>query len=149
MYTSLQTDVRKITVATFLTEVISKCFHENDVNPDLFEFLDSSFKSFDKQQEHYSNFHVFFLFELAYFMGFHPQSFDELKMQLVTYKHSWHHVFDDDSLKFVFVSLLEGLHTIHIDRHQRSMIIDIMIDYYRLHIENFGEIKSLKVLREL
>jgi len=148
-YQSLQTDFRKITVASLLTEIISKCVHEGDLNAELFEFLASSFIHFDKQNVGYQNFHIHFLFELTNYLGFHPQSFDELKSQLISYRTTWLNVFEDDSLKFICVSLIEGMNNIEIDGHQRRILIDMLLDFYQSHIENFGEIKSLKVLREL
>ncbi|MFN0048832.1 MAG: DNA repair protein RecO [Cytophagales bacterium] len=149
IYITLHSDFKKITVATFLTEILSKCIHEGDTNTDLFEFLIQSLISFDKQTTDFTNFHIHFLFELSTYLGFHPQSFDELKMQLIQYRNSWINVFEDDSLKFVCVSLIEGIHTIQINGHQRRLMIDLVLDFYQSHVENFGEIKSLKVLREL
>jgi hypothetical protein len=34
-------------------------------------------------------------------------------------------------------------------RDERRKILDYLTDYYRLHVENFGEMKSPEVLREL
>jgi DNA repair protein RecO (recombination protein O) len=149
IYTSLHSDFKKIIVATFITEVLSKCIHEGNANFELFEFMNKSLIDFDKQSTDFINFHIHFLFELSTYLGFHPQSFDELKMQLVQYRNSWINVFEDDSLKFICISLMEGIHGIKIDSHQRRLLIDLLLDFYQSHVDNFGEIKSLKVLREL
>jgi len=148
-YQTLQTDVKKITVASFLTEILSKCVHDGDSNSELFSFLCSSFVHFDKQTVDFQNFHVHFLFELTNYLGFHPQSFDELKTQLATYRNGWLPILQDDSLKFICVSLIEGMNNIAINANYRRLLIDILLDFYQAHVANFGEIKSLKVLREL
>jgi DNA repair protein RecO (recombination protein O) len=36
-----------------------------------------------------------------------------------------------------------------ISRTMRDTLISVLIDYYQLHFDNLGEIKSLNVLREV
>lgn len=44
---------------------------------------------------------------------------------------------------------LDQLHEITIKREQRRYLLEKIIDYYRLHIDNFGEIRSHSVLEEV
>ncbi|MCU0680123.1 MAG: DNA repair protein RecO, partial [Planctomycetes bacterium] len=36
-----------------------------------------------------------------------------------------------------------------ISRKMRDTLVSVLIDYYQLHFDNLGEIKSLKVFREV
>lgn len=149
IYATLHSNFKKIIVVTFLTEVLGKTLHEGNNNDGLFSFLQNSFINFDKDASNYTNFHIHFLFELSTYLGFHPQSFDELKKQLIEYRNSWTNVFEEDSFKFICVSLIEGIHTIQIEHHHRKLLLDLLLDFYQSHIANFGSLKSLGVLREL
>ncbi len=38
---------------------------------------------------------------------------------------------------------------VHVNRKVRNELLDFLLIYYKLHIDGFGEMKSLQVLREL
>lgn len=147
---TLQSDFKKLAVGMFLVEVITKCLHQAEANKELFDFVHSSFLELDKENGSELNiFHIKFLFELSGFLGFHPDNYQEFQRQMLSYKASWLHVFNDDSFKFICVSFIEGIYSVDISPAVRSTFLDILCDFYHIHIENFGEMRSLKVLREL
>jgi DNA repair protein RecO (recombination protein O) len=41
------------------------------------------------------------------------------------------------------------MHLFRLSRHERNRIAEVLLHYYRLHIPQFPELKSLGVLREL
>ena len=41
------------------------------------------------------------------------------------------------------------MHLYRLSRQERNRIIDVLLQYYRLHIPQFPELKSLAVLQEL
>jgi DNA repair protein RecO (recombination protein O) len=41
------------------------------------------------------------------------------------------------------------MHLYHLNRMDRNRIVDVLLHYYRLHIPQFPELKSLSVLQEL
>jgi DNA repair protein RecO (recombination protein O) len=54
----------------------------------------------------------------------------------------------------VFLSSLHrmdygNMHLFRLSRQNRHTIIDYLLEYYRLHIDDFPPLKSLEVLREL
>jgi DNA repair protein RecO (recombination protein O) len=41
------------------------------------------------------------------------------------------------------------MHLYRLSRHDRNRIVCVLLTYYRLHIPQFPELKSLQVLQEL
>lgn len=41
------------------------------------------------------------------------------------------------------------MHLYRLSRHDRNRIVSVLLAYYRLHIPQFPELKSLQVLQEL
>jgi DNA repair protein RecO (recombination protein O) len=44
---------------------------------------------------------------------------------------------------------LHEINSFEISRKMRDSLVSVLIDYYQLHFDNLGEIKSLNVLREV
>jgi DNA repair protein RecO (recombination protein O) len=42
-----------------------------------------------------------------------------------------------------------NMHLFRLSRQQRNVIVEYLLEYYRLHIYDFPPLKSLEVLREL
>jgi DNA repair protein RecO (recombination protein O) len=43
----------------------------------------------------------------------------------------------------------EELEALQISSNDRKLLLEHLLDYYRLHVDNFGEIRSQAVLSEL
>jgi DNA repair protein RecO (recombination protein O) len=41
------------------------------------------------------------------------------------------------------------MHLFRLSHHERNRIVDVLLAFYRLHIPQFPELKSLSVLQEL
>jgi DNA repair protein RecO (recombination protein O) len=41
------------------------------------------------------------------------------------------------------------MHLFRLSHHERNRLLEVAITYYRLHLPNFPDMKSLGVLREL
>ncbi|RZK34649.1 MAG: DNA repair protein RecO [Hymenobacter sp.] len=156
-FRSLPYDVRKSSVALFLSEVLSKAVREEEENLPLFRFLHDSILAFDEQEVGVENFSLLFLLHLAGYLGFGISSGAELTDQLVMagpasgsgYSSGPQHLrlreFDQ-----YFDQLLHAPGTSTIPNgHVRRELLAVLVRYYQLHIEGFGEIKSLDVLSEV
>lgn len=140
----------------FLSEVVSRTIREEEENPALFAFLYHSMLVFDQTPAGFENFHLVFLLQLSAYLGFGPSSGEEITTQVA---------FSTDSptgpgsrpaiLHFqMFEALLDEL--IHRPDEAsipngkvRRELLHILIRYYQLHVDKFGEIKSLHVLSEV
>lgn len=149
-------DMRKSSVVLFLSEVVSRTLREEEENPALFEFLFDAIQTFDDQQEGFENFSLVFLLNLSHYLGFGPESGQQITEQVafatdvnqatttratVLRFQEFEHFFD------------ELLHqperaTVPSGRVRRELLA-ILLRYYQLHVEGLGDIRSLDVLSEV
>ncbi len=160
VYQNIPFDVSKSTQAIFLAEMLSKTLREQENNPGMFEFIRNALLFFDLAEEGAPNFHLWFLFRLTEFLGFLPNTqkvgfrnwFDMRKGQ-VSPNEPPHPFFLHPEATDVLCQLaalrLQELGTLKINREMRSSLTSRLVEYYQLHFEHLGEMKSLKVLHEI
>jgi DNA repair protein RecO (recombination protein O) len=153
-FQSIFSDIRKSSVALFLSEIISASVKEEEENEPLFNFLYQSIVAFDRQEENFENFHLVFLLQLAHYLGFGPASATEITDQ-VAFSAPAGTSAQPSVLHFqMFDSLLEQLmknpqEAVVPNGKVRKELLNILIRFYQLHIDRLGEIKSLNVLSEV
>lgn len=67
----IYSDIRKTSIALFLSEILNKSIIEEEPNFPLYHFILSNIKTLDENKFD-SNFHLSFLLELSLFLGFYP-----------------------------------------------------------------------------
>lgn len=157
---SLPYDIVKSSLAIFLNEVIYKSIRQQSNDQALFEFLFYAIELLDRMEKGLANFHLYFLLRLTRFLGFfpdhdlyHPNAYFDLKnaaFSIAVPPHSfsisplqarlWHQLME---------SSFENLGEVAISSVDRKLLLEHLLDYYRLHVDNFGEIKSQAVLAEI
>lgn len=147
-FRSLPFDIAKSSLALFVTEILGKVLREETGNELLFEFLYESIRWLDETTGHAEHFHLVFLLKLSFFLGFSPQSGKEIAEQLQ--EHTILHTLDNQSIILVD-SLIRANYesTLKTDRFTRNQLLETILKFYQLHIENMGEIRSLAVLKEV
>jgi DNA repair protein RecO (recombination protein O) len=111
----------------------------------------------DRAKANFENFHLQFLLQLSRYLGFAPQSAAEILEQLSVEGHYYRSVSEHGTKQGQTEDILFLERLIHADYEQvlkvshfiRREALDHIISFYRLHVENFGEIKSLPVLQEV
>jgi DNA repair protein RecO (recombination protein O) len=156
---SIPFDVRKSAVGMFMIEVARKTIREHEENPDLFDFLLENFLYLD-ETAHFANLHLQFMASLTTYLGFMPGEeyspdtpcFDLREGVFVEDKPAHPHWIMPE-LASMFYQLLtmprERSHEIALNRQQRKQLLQHLLDYYRLHIENFPIIHAHSVLEEV
>ena len=131
----------------FLAEVLGKCLKEESANAGLFSFLETSLIHFD-QKEFDSSFHLHFLVDLSDFLGFCPEEnyknwpfFDLIEGSFLP-QHQLINIIQEPLIT-EFAQLLSG----QAIAHNKKDLLDVLLDYYALHIEGFGKVQSLEVLQ--
>ena len=154
---TIHTDFKKIGVIIFLSEVLSKILIHQQKDYHLYDFIEDAIKYYDKHLFS-STFHIVFLIKLSKFLGFYPDvknnNYQYFDLQLGFYtdkKDSEYIIFDDDLQCFnkILGINFDDLKTLTLTPVQRKNLLDNIILYYKLHIENFTSVKSLDVLRKL
>ena len=150
----------KSTISIFLSEFISKVVKEIQPNQFLFDYILQSIQILELSDKMNANFHLVFMIQLSRFLGFHPNTSDYKKglffdMQngiFAQYKPSHSHFLNPDESR-TFALLLrmsyENMSTFRFSRNERRSIIYKILEYYRLHLIDFSDIKSLEILHEV
>lgn len=140
-YQNLSLDFRKSTIAMFLNEIVNRTVKEQSHAHGLCEFLIASFVDLDLALTNVENFHLIFLIRLSQHLGFRPSEVAELSGGWMT----------DEQEEKILSKLLTANYSdsIAMTNIQRKNILDILLRFYVLHSENFGELKSLSIIREI
>ena len=147
-FRTLPYDIYKSSIGIFLDEILNKTLKEHSENTFLFDFLHHSLIFLDETEENFENFHLIFLLKYAFFLGFSPQNANEIVTQFEGFNITI--PFDADYQKLMNQLIIADYQTpILMPRGVRNHLLEIIILFYRLHVEEFGEIKSLQVLREV
>lgn len=114
----------------------------------------------DSCSEGFSNFHLVFTMRLTRFLGFYPNLEDNVEgayfdmragcFTLLTPLHRDFLKPQDASLIGLMMRMdFSNMHLFKLSRNERNSLLDVIMHYYRLHLPDFQELKSLSVLREL
>jgi len=153
-------DVYKNAIALFVGEVLYKIVREHEPNKALFDFLYTSVISLEKLKEGIANFHLHFLTRLSAYLGYAPAndydrsgSFFDMQEGTFTTIRPKHTLFFNAEQTSLLGKLLqvstEELHTLPLNREQRSTFINNMLQFYNHHFDTLSPIKSWAVLQEV
>ncbi|MBK5270932.1 MAG: DNA repair protein RecO, partial [Bacteroidia bacterium] len=146
----------------FMVELLTKCLKQPEANPDLFHFCEDAFMHLDKSSEGIiANFPLFFALHLPVFFGFRftdnyndKNIFLDLKEGKFEHEQPDHPYFLADKQALITSQLLkimrpEELEDIKLNHDFRRNLLLVFETYYALHIQDFGTMKTLPVLREI
>lgn len=160
VFQSIPYDIIKSSLAIFLNEVVYKSLKQQGKDDILFDFLFHAIELLDKMEKGLANFHLYFLMRLTRFLGFFPDEnayqngayFDLKNAEFSSYLPP-HSFVIPPILADLWLQLMKGsfeeLETLQISSNDRKLLLEHLLDYYRLHVDNFGEIRSQAVLSEL
>ena len=161
-YRHIFSDVKKNTVALFMVELLTKCLKQPENNPELFQFAEDSFLALDESNENVTaNFPLFFALHLAHFFGFRMEDnyndenmFLDLQEGVFVKKMPSHPHFLEEKQAAITSQLLKvmqpaELADIGLNHDFRRLLLQTYENFYRLHISDFGTMKTIPVLKEI
>jgi DNA repair protein RecO (recombination protein O) len=158
-YRSLPFDMRKSSVALFINEMLCRSIKHEEPDQSLFDFLRRSLIWFDDVETHAVNFHLWFCIQLTRSLGFFPGRTDEtsdffdLAEGLFQKNMPVHEYFVDAPGSHYLHELIRcgvgNVSGLSIPHAIRVELVDHIINYYKLHIHDFGDIKSCRILAEV
>ena len=159
-YTSIPFDIVKQTIALFLAEFLYRSIRVEDYETQLFQFVHSSLSAFDAMHEGVSNFHLWFLLRFSKFVGIFPENnFDNFNcwfnIKTSRFDHTKPHFperLTSDSSNIIaqlFTVSLDDLSNLKTMGSVRNETLHILMDYYHLHFDSMGNIRSLEILKEI
>ncbi|PTQ93244.1 DNA replication and repair protein RecO [Mucilaginibacter yixingensis] len=157
---SIPYDVIKTSIALFLNEVLYKSVKQQTDDEALFNFIFYAIELLDNTDDNLANFHLVFLLRLSRHLGFYPDKnkpegadyFDLKNGTFSRYKpESWLYLSPPHTQNFYDLLQLnfENLGNIRLKNDERRYLLDKLLEYYALHIEGFGHIRSHEVLEEI
>ena len=159
-YQNIPFEVVKSTQVIFIAEILYKTIKEQESYPEIYDFIQNSLLYFDLMEKGASNFHLWFLLRLTRYLGFSPntsfagyEGWFDLQKGAVVASEPLHTMYMHKQATQVFIDLaalkINELPYFAITREMRDYLLENIVTYYQLHFQILGEIKSLKVLREL
>lgn len=150
-------NIFKSSIAIFLNEVLYKVLRHQQPDTWLFSYLSEAILWLDRTPHNIANFHLVFLTGLSRFLGFYPSTAEKPYLDLAegTFSHtlpSHPHFIAEPQLSILRQLMAIGYeeaHQVSISRADRKYLLEKILDFYRLHTENFGEINSMQILEEI
>ncbi|SDE18485.1 DNA replication and repair protein RecO [Mucilaginibacter pineti] len=153
-------DVVKSCIAMFLNEVLYKSIKQQSAEENIFDFVFSAIEWLDHQTGSVANFHLLFMAQLTRYLGFYPDRALAGNADYFDMKNGIFSKFKPDSVLYLspphtqnFSKLLlcnfEDMQQLKLSNDERRYLIQKLLEYYALHIEGFGNIRSADVLEEV
>ena len=153
-------DPIKNVLALFLSEVLFRVVKDTEPDQRLFDYLYESIHLLEYADKGIANFHVVFLLGLLHYLGIFPNVetyregtlFDMLNGEFTEQIPMHAHYLNQAESAFFYRLLRIGFENMSLygfSRQDRVNIIHRILEYYRLHLPDFPEIKSLAVMQSL
>ena len=157
---SLPTAPYKLSIAMFVAEVLHHAIKQEPDSHTIFNYVLRSVQWLDVCQSGFANFHLVFLLRLTHFLGFMPNVEDaregdyfDLRASCFTAQQPSHADFlaprDAALVPKLMRMRYDTMRFFHFNGAERSRLLEYINLYYRLHVPNFPELKSLAVLKDL
>ena len=162
LYKNILSDVVKNSIAMFMMELLYKLLKQPEENTDLFYFCEDALLQLDEAPKAVAaNFPLFFTLHLSHFFGFkiddnysEENSFLDLTEGNFTSHIPTHPYFMADEYALITAHLLRimvpaELEDLKMGHLKRRELLLKYIEYYSLHMQDFGQMKTLPVLQEV
>jgi DNA repair protein RecO (recombination protein O) len=156
----LFTDPVKNALALFMAEVLFRVVKETEPDARLFNYLYHSIRLLELMEDGVANFHLVFLFHLLGYLGIFPNIdsyaegyyFDMLNGIFADQAPLHRHYLDREESK-IFARLskisYENMSLFAFSRQDRVNVLNRILIYYRIHLPEIPEIKSITILQAL
>lgn len=162
MYQQIMYNVFCNTISLFMVEVLQKTIREPEQNQDLFDFIEDAFIELDRASgKALLNYPLFFLTHLTGLFGFTIHDNYSAQCPYLDLKDG-NFIFDQpdhpyylDAEKSAGISEImkarrpHELLEVSLNNQLRRELLEAMLQFYTLHIPDFGNIRSLPILREI
>ena len=159
-YRSIPFDLKKGAIGMFMVEVMRKAIREPEEQQELFDFLYNTFRYLDASSETVANLHLHFLCELSGYLGFLPSGVSDESTPFFSLEEGsfvkntagqtfWLEETLSQQLSLILHATREEACKMPMNRVQRKNLLNHLLRFYQLHIDNFPEIHSHTILEEI
>jgi DNA repair protein RecO (recombination protein O) len=141
----------------FLSEILSNIIHVETKDMELFDFIEKSLIWYDKSEDS-STFYLIFLMKITHYLGFYPDctninyNYFNLEEGLFESSKNSQYVIEGSSLvlfKTILGIKFDSNKLPFIDKTNKKDILKNILTYFKLHVDGFKDLKSLKVLNQI
>ena len=144
----------KSTIAFFIAEFLSKCLQTEEKEVLLFHFLEEKIIFLDKEKD-ISLFPIQFLLDFSEFLGIQPHVisktgnyFNLMEGDISDTKPIGDIFAQGEPVQLILACLAKESDIQHTNK-LRNETLDVLIQYFQLHIPQFKTLKTLEVIREV
>lgn len=157
-YNDILFNIKKSSIILFISEIISKSVPEAESDKVLFNYIKDSLIWLDEAESDYANFPLVFAMRLCYHLGFFPniESYkDGFYLDIFDAKFTQEqniiYPIDNELSKDFYEICLRDINqtNININNKKRRQLLEIVVYYYKLHIDNVKEIQSHEILHKI
>lgn len=162
VYQHVLTDVIKNSIALYIVELLYKSLKQPEKNEDLFYFAEDVLLHLDSADRVVAaNIPLYFALHLPHFLGFRMnddydamQNILDLQEGNFVTEHPLHNFYMEGENALLTSQLLKVMQTgelsgFHLHHDVRRKLLHFYHSYYALHIQDFGEMKTLAVLQDV
>ena len=159
-FASIPFEPDKLAISLFVAEFLYYALRSEQRNELLYEYLENSIVWLDGQQSSFANFHLVFLLRLTRFLGFYP-NLDDYKdgdyfdlresvfMPMPPVHRDFLHPEEAQKVQLMMRMDCPTMHLFRMSHQERNRLLEVSLKYYRLHLPDFPEMKSIEVLQAL
>ena len=159
-FSSIPFNPHKLSISLFIAEFLYYALRSEQQNALLYDYVESSILWLDSQEDRYANFHLVFLMRLSRFLGFYPNlehyqtgDYFDLRESMFLPTPPLHRdfLYPEEAEKVQLMMRMDypTMHLFKMTHQERNRLLEVTITYYRLHLTDFPELKSIAVLQEL
>ena len=154
-YKTLHIQMIKSSLVLFLSEILKNSIQEEEENPALYQFLETTFLWLDTHEE-IANFHIAFMLKLTQYLGFYPDT-STVALPSFNLQEGCFDLIGANNVEGIQVEFLKKFLGTNFDESMklklnkeiRSSLINTLLTYFELHLHGFKKPKSLSILNEI
>jgi DNA repair protein RecO (recombination protein O) len=162
LYKNILHDVTRNSVALYMVELLQKCLKQPENNIDLFQFAEDAFMQLDIANDTVAaNFPLYFCLHLSHFFGLKLEDdyaennsiLDLQEGRFIKLVPPHPHFLEEDHSYYIS-QLLKVQHPdelveIKLNKATRKEMLFALQNFYGLHIQDFGTMKTLPILHQV
>ncbi len=157
LYTKIPFDIHRSAIGTFILEVCRNALKNTQTNEELFDFLKDRFLQLDLEETLNPNFHLVFLLDLSYYLGFNPldnysetnKYFDLLNGNFCVFDPNNMYQLSEEESELIFQLIRKKIPASLKAIHTRRIILQKLLQFYKVHLDHFKDIKSMEVFKDI
>ena len=146
-FVSIPFEPDKLSISLFVAEFLYYALRSEQQNASLFDYVINSIQWLDGQAGNFANFHLVFLMRLSRFLGFYPNLEDYVPGDYFDLRESVFCI--TEKIQLMMRMDFPTMHLFRMSHQERNRLLEVALIYYRLHLTDFPELKSVSVLQEL